>query len=164
MKSVLRLACAIVVLAIAACAPYATTPKPSAYVPILPLPQGATLHDILVRNGQPVGEQDPTTPDDPTVRILHGNPSQAQELFKTLSEGGTPVKSAVGNAFRRPDGAIVVYLQNDVPTDGKMSVGSVTIFIVANDIPVTQLRFYLPFCRNLHIRGFFCPFEGGGGM
>ena len=165
MASIVRLACAaIVLLALNACAPYTTTPKPSAYVHVLPLPQGGTLHDILVRDGKPVGEQDPTTPDDPTVRILHGNPLQAQDLFKTLSQGGTPMPSAVGNAFRLPDGAIVVYYESDVPTDGKMSIGSVTIFVFAADIPVSQLRFYIPFCGNPRIGGVVCPFEGGGGM
>ena len=165
MASIVRLACAaIVLLALNACAPYTTTPKPSAYVHVLPLPQGGTLHDILVRDGKPVGEQDPTTPDDPTVRIQHGNPLQAQDLFKTLSQGGTPMPSAVGNAFRLPDGAIVVYYESDVPTDGKMSIGSVTIFVFAADIPVSQLRFYIPFCGNPRIGGVVCPVDGGGGM
>lgn len=145
MKSMLRIACAIVVLSIAACAgPYITAPQPSAYVRVLPLPENGTLHDILVRNGKPVGEQDPTTPDDPTVRILHGRPFQAQALFDALSKGGTPVPSAVGKAFKLPGGAVVVYYEHDTHDASTTSVGSVTIFVVADGIPVTQLRFYVP--------------------
>lgn len=144
MKSVLRLACAIVVLSIGACAPYITAPKPTDYVRILPLPDNGTLRDILVRNGKPVGEQDPTTPSDPTVRILHGQPFQAQALFDTLSKGGTPVPSAVGKSVRLRDGAIVTYYENDIPTNGATSVGSVTIFVHADGIPVSMLRFYMP--------------------
>src|SRR5262249_35868420 len=98
----------------------------------------------LVRNGKVVGEQDPTTPDDPTVRILHGRPFQAQDLFATLSKGGTPMPSVVGKAFRLSDGAVVVYYEHDVSQNGATGIGNQTIFIFRDGIPVSQLRFYVP--------------------
>ena len=164
MKSVLRLACAIVVLSIGACAePSITTPQPSVatpvscgYVKILPLPTGGTLRDILVRDGKPVGVQDPTTPDDPTVRIVHGSPSLAQDVFETLRAGGTPIRSAVGKAVKRRDGAIVVYYEHDISST--TSVGSVTIFVFGKDIPVTQLRFYVS-PPGIHTG--LCALDGG---
>jgi hypothetical protein len=161
MKSVLRLACAVVVLAMGACAPYITTPQPSAYVKVLPLPDNGTLRDILVRNGKAVGEQDPTTPDDPTVRILHGRPFQAQALFDALSKGGTPVPSLFGKAVKLPDGAIVVYYEHGTHDASSTSVGSVTIFVLADGIPVTQLRFYVP---PSAVNPCFGGCDGGGDM
>jgi hypothetical protein len=163
LASKFRLACAaVVLLSLAACAgPYITAPDAAGYVPVLPLPAGGTLHDILVRNGKPVGEQDPTSPNDPTVRILHGLPFQAKALFDVLSKGGTPVPSALGRAFRLPDGAIVVYVEHDVSSGSSTSVGSATIFIVADGIPVSQLRFYVP---PGGVHPCISPCEGGAGM
>jgi hypothetical protein len=163
MASKLRLACAaIVILTLNACAgSYITAPDPAGYVRVLPLPEHGTLRDILVRNGRPVGEPDPTAPGDPTVRILHGQPFQAKEFFDTLSKGGTPVPSAIGKAFRLPDGAILVYVEHDVSSASSTSIGSVTIFVLADGIPVSQLRFYVP---PSTVGACFGGCEGGGGM
>ncbi len=159
----LRLACAaILLLALGACTgSYVTAPDQAGYVPALPLPANGGLRDILMRNGKPVGEPDPTVPGDPTVRILHGYPYQAEALFAALSKGGTKVPSAIGKAFRLPDGATVTYIEHDVSTGGSTSIGDATIFVSADGIPVTQLRFYVPPSTKAFCLG---GCEGGAGM
>ena len=164
--SAVRLAVLAVVLALpAACAsPYITPPKEAEDVPVMPLPSGGSLHDILVRNGKPVGEQDPTAPNDPSVRILHGRPSQAKELFGALSKGGTPVPSAVGRAFRLPDGSTVTYYENVVAQASFRTIGTAEIFVAAKDVPVSQLRFYIPpYAEGKCPPGAVCD-DGGSGM
>jgi hypothetical protein len=154
---------AILLLAPGACTgSYVTPPDQAGYVRTLPLPTDGSLRDILMRNGKPIGEPDPTAPFDPTVRILHGNYDGARQLFAALSKGGTPVPSAIGKAFKLPGGATVMYVEHEVSTGSSTSIGSVTIFVSAEGIPVTQLRFYVPpSTKSLCFGG--CD-EGGGGM
>lgn len=146
MLSALRFALLALLLAfVSACAkPYITEPSPGAYVRVLPLPPNGTLRDILMRNSKPVGEQDPTTPFDPTVRILHLQPWQAKAVFEALTRGGTPVRSTLGTSYRLPDGSIVTYYENIIHQETSDSVGNVVIFVTAKDVPVSQLRFYVP--------------------
>jgi hypothetical protein len=172
-----RIAAALSLCAIAACqpapAPQASAPPeaaapppappapppvvaaPPPYQRILPLPRKASLHDIFVRNGVVVGVPDPT---DPTVRILHGYPRQAKSLFNDLTKGGHRVPSSVGTAYRLPGGAVLTLSE-------KVSHGlsSVTIFVKAPGVPVSELRFHVPpSAMAACLRHRYC--EGGGAM
>jgi hypothetical protein len=163
--SAVRVAAAAIGLTLltAAAGPYVTPPKRNAYVPVLPLPSGGSLHDILVRNGKPVGEQDPITPNDPSVRILHGAPYQAKALFEALGKGGTPVPSAIGSTVKLPDGSTVTYYENAVEHGSFKTIGNVEIFVAAKDVPVSQLRFYIPPYAVVKCPP-GTPCDGGGGM